>query len=397
MTGMRVPFYRHGLRAGDAEAVAAVLASNFISAGAVSRQVEEQLCRYFDVEAALLGNSWTNLAHATLRALKVGPGDEVILPAITFVSCANVVELTGATPVLVDVDPETLLIDLEALEAALSERTRVVMPVHLYGQMCDMRKVCEIVRGYSERIAIVEDCAHAFEASFMGERPGRHGDVAIFSFYGTKNVTCGEGGAVIANDVERVASIRQMLAHGMSAGSFDRFRSPTYRHWDVVRPGIHARLPDLLAALLPRQIREVDGTRLERQRIDDRYRAELSPVIRRAHNRPGTVSACHLFPIHVRPGGRDRMIAALNEAGVGVTVNFRSIHRLSYYRDKYKIADERLPASSAWGDGQISLPLFPGLTAEEQGHVIATVNALVDRPTLEEPANAASAMPAHAA
>lgn len=373
---MRVPFYRHGLRAEDADGVASVLASNYLSAGAVCRKVEGQICEYFGVEGALLGNSWTNLAHATLMALGIGPGDEVIVPAITFVSCANVVELTGATPVLVDVDPETLLIDFAALERAITDRTRVVMPVHLYGQMCDMRSLQETVRRHGERIAIVEDCAHAFEATFDGDRPGRYSEAAIFSFYGTKNVTCGEGGAVISNDPEFVAAIGKMASHGMSVSSFERSRSDTYRHWDVATPGIHGRLPDMLAALLPRQIAQVDEMRLERQRIEAAYRAGLDSAIRLAHCRPEAVSAFHLLPIHVRPAARDRMIVALNEVGIGVTVNFRSIHRLSFYQKKYAIPDSALPVGSLWGDGQISLPLFPSLSSEEQDYVIANVNAI---------------------
>lgn len=377
MSTMHVPFYRHGLSSADAGAVAAVLDTSFLSAGEVGRLVEAQICRYFGVEAALLGNSWTNLAHATLLALGIGRGDEVIVPAVTFVACANVVELVGATPVLVDVDPETLLIDFAAVEAAISGRTRAVMPVHLYGQMCDMRALRELVDAHRPGIVLIEDCAHTFEGSFDGERPGRHGDIALFSFYGTKNVTCGEGGAAISNDVELIARVSKVICHGLSASSFDRTRTTSYRHWDCSGPGVQGKLPDLLAALLPRQIAQVDAMRLERQRIDARYRAELDPGIRLARMRPEAVSACHLFPIHVAPADRDQTILALNDAGIGVTINFKSIHRLQYYRDKYRIPDARLPVGSVWGDGQISLPLYPSLTYAQQSHVIETVNRLV--------------------
>lgn len=377
MSTMSVPFYRHGLNAADAGAVAAVLGTSFLSAGEVGRQVEAQLCRYFEVEAALLGNSWTNLAHATLRALGIGRGDEVILPAITFVACANVVELVGATPVLVDVDPDTLLIDLAAVEAAITDRTRAVMPVHLYGQMCDMRALRDLVDAHRQGIVLIEDCAHAFEASFEGERPGRYGDVALFSFYATKNVTCGEGGAAISNDAELIARVSRTICHGLSASAFDRAKAAHYRHWECAGPGIQGKLPDLLAALLPRQITQVEGMRLERQRIDARYRAELDPGIRLARTRPEAVSACHLFPIHVAPRDRDRTIVALNDAGIGVTVNFKSIHRLQYYRDKYRIPDTSLPVGAVWGDGQISLPLYLSLSYAQQSHVIETVNHLV--------------------
>lgn len=188
---------------------------------------------------------------ASLLALDVGPGDEVILPAMTFVACANVVELTGARPVFVDVDTDTLLVDFEAIVRAITDRTRVVMPVQLYGQMCDMATLRNIVKRIRDDIVLIEDCAHSFESSYAGERPGKHSDIAIFSFYATKNITCGEGGAVITNDRSLMGKIRPALSHGVSAFAVDRFAEGIYRHWDVAHLGTKGNLPDLLAALLP--------------------------------------------------------------------------------------------------------------------------------------------------
>ena len=373
---MQVPFYRHNLTAADAAAMAAVLDTPFLTTGAVARAVEAELEQYFEVPAAAVCSSWTNGALAVLLALGVGRGDEVVMPAMTFVACANVVELLGARPVFVDVDPTTLLLDVERCRAALTERTKVVMPVHLYGQMCDMARLVETVKAVRDDIVVLEDCAHAFESTFDGERPGRHGDVAVFSFYATKNVTCGEGGAVVSRDPALMERLRRALLHGMSAGAADRFADAYYRHWDVAELGTKANLPDLLAALLIPQIRGIDASRHQRQARADRYRAGLSGRLRFAEVVPPAVSAHHLFPIHVPPAVRDRFLHELNAAGVGATVNYRALHRLTYYRRKYGLADDALPVSSQWGDGVLSLPLYVTLEPDAQDYVIAQVNRI---------------------
>ena len=376
---MKVPFYRHNLDATAAAAVSHVLDSPFLTTGAVAHQVEDELRAYFAVPEALMANSWTNGALATLLALDVGQGDEVVLPAMTFVACANIVELLGARPVFVDVDPRTLLIDIEACRAAITAKTKVVMPVHLYGQLCDLPRLVEAVKGCREDIAVVEDCAHSFEATFDGERPGRHGDAAIFSFYATKNVTCGEGGAIICHDSELMRRLKQTILHGMSAGAVDRFAGAYYRHWDVERLGIKGNLPDLLAALLIPQIRQIDSWREIRQYRVDRYRAKLNPALRFAEVVDRAQSAHHLFPVHMPPALRDRFLHELNAAGIGATVNYRALTRLDYYRDKYRIPDDALPISVEWGDGVISLPLYVSIDDLAQDFVIEKVNQLVDK------------------
>jgi UDP-4-amino-4-deoxy-L-arabinose-oxoglutarate aminotransferase len=374
---MKVPFYRHNLTRDDASRIADVVETPFLTTGAVARSVEDELRTYFDIAEATLCNSWTNGAYATLLALDVGPGDEVIVPAMTFVACANIVELCGARPVFVDVDPATLLLDIEQTRAAITPRTKVVMPVHLYGQMCDMARLVEAVKSVREDIVVIEDCAHAFESRFGGTRPGTYGDVAIFSFYATKNVTCGEGGAIISRHGDLMQRIKPALLHGMSAGAADRFAGAYYKHWDVERLGTKANLPDVLAALLPPQIRAIDEMRLERQARVDRYRAGLDHRLRFAEIVDDAISAHHLFPIHVKPEVRDRFLYELNTSGIGTTVNYRSVHKLGYYQNKYAIPDSDLPVSAAWGDGVISLPLYVSLDAESQNFVIDEVNRIM--------------------
>src|SRR4029077_17681568 len=369
----KVPFYRHGLDSTYAQAVADVLDSQYLTTGAVSQAVEADICRFFDVPHAVLVNSWTNGAVATLLALGIGPGDEIIVPAMTFIASANVAELVGAKPVFVDVDPDILVLTPAKVKAALTPRTRAIIPVHLYGQMCDVRALRAVIADRPE-IAIIEDAAHSFESSYDGDLPGTHSDAAIFSFYATKNISCGEGGAIITRRPDLFEAVLQTRLHGMSAGAVDRFAKDRYQHWDMVRLGTKANLPDLLAALLPRQIATVRERWKRREDIARRYEnAFAGNAIRLAKVLPGAVSARHLFPVHVPPRIRDRALQALNEQGIGTTVNYRSVPTLTYYRQKYGYTAGDFPVSYDWGEVTITLPLFPSLTAEEQDYVIANV------------------------
>ncbi len=381
-----VPFHRHGLTAEDAAPIADVLATPFLTSGDVGRAVEAQLRDRFDVPFAALTNSWTNGALAALLAWDVQPGDEVIVPAMTFVACANVAALIGARPVLCDVDSATLLMTPETLAPALTPRTRVVMPVHLYGQMADVAALRAFLdaQGRSD-VRILEDAAHCFEGLRDGARPGRHGDCAIFSFYATKTVTCGEGGAVISRDAAFGDTVLRTRLHGMSAGAIDRFKAGAYRHWDVERLGVKANLPDVLAALLPPQIARADAMRVRRETLADRYREGLADAdVRLPTTAPGAVHAHHLFPVFVGAGRRDALLAALAQAGIGATVNYRALTRLSLYRDAAAATPGGTPVADAWGDGVVSLPLYPSLSEAEQSQVIEAVRAAL--PTAERAA-----------
>jgi UDP-4-amino-4-deoxy-L-arabinose-oxoglutarate aminotransferase len=374
---MKVDFYRHGLSAANALDVARVLETPFLTTGQVCSEVEARICNYFDAPHAVLTSSWTSGATAALLAMGIGPGDEVIVPAMTFVASANIVELVGATTVLVDVDPDTLLLSPNAAAAAVTERTKLVIPVHLYGRMVDirlMRMALDRVSRQSQRIAILEDCAHCFEGKLGPDRPGRYSDVAAFSFYATKNITCGEGGALVIRDGELHEWILEARLHGMSASAADRFKGGRYNHWDMARLGVKANLPDLLAALLPGQIASIDDKLRQRQGIVERYRAAFSGTPLRL---PSTIDRCldahHLFTIGVPEPLRDRIISQLNDAGIAVTVNFRALPDLTYYKHHYPGAAAACPNALAWGRQTISLPLYPSLPLLEQEHVIETV------------------------
>jgi UDP-4-amino-4-deoxy-L-arabinose-oxoglutarate aminotransferase len=373
MVHMQVPFYRHSLAPENSKYVAKVLETPFLTSGPIGKEVEAQLCEYFGSKHAKLVNSWTNGAVATLLALDIGPGDEVIVPAMTFIATANVVELVGAKPVFIDCDPDTLLIAPELIRAAITKKTKAVIPVHMYGQMCDIKAIKEIIPK-DQKISIIEDCAHTFEAKFNGERPGKYSDAAIFSFYATKNVTCGEGGAIITHHSYLYERVQQAILHGMSAGAADRFKAGQYKHWGMEHLGTKANLPDLLACLLPDQIKEVDEKLIDREIIAQKYeRAFNGTKIKFPKINSGIIHSRHLFPIHVGSNNRNSALLILGEAKIGATVNYRSVTSMEFYKNKYKINESDFPISKFWGDGTLSIPLFPGMTDDEQKYVVAVL------------------------
>ena len=372
-----MPFYRHPLDHGYSKHIEGVLKAPILTSGPVCKAVETKLCEFFEIEYTGLTNSWTNGALAALLALDIGSGDEVIIPAMTFVATSNVVELVGAKTVFVDVDPLTLLMSIDKMKEAVTPSTKAIIPVHLYGQMLDIKALREAL-GDRLDIAVIEDAAHCFEGNYAGQTPGRHSDVAVFSFYATKNVTCGEGGAFITNSAALYEKMLQTRCHGMTEGAAGRYRKGTYRHWDMPRLGVKANLSDLLAALLPPQIEAIHARLAVREAMAVRYEdAFRDTAIRLARVSPSARSARHLFAIHVPPAVRDQAIMALNERNVGVTVNYRSVPNMTYYQDKYGYDLLDFPNSYEWGAGTISLPLYPSLSVTNQEYVIDCVTEAV--------------------
>jgi UDP-4-amino-4-deoxy-L-arabinose-oxoglutarate aminotransferase len=265
----------------------------------------------------------------------------------------------------------------EQMRAAVTPRTKAILPVHLYGQMCDIAALRAAIADRPD-IRIIEDAAHCFEGSRNGWRPAAFGDVAIFSFYATKNITCGEGGAIAVRDEALLAPLTQARLHGMTADAIDRYHNNRYRHWDMVRLGCKANLPDLLAALLPSQIEKIEAKLVLRHGLADRYRAAFadSPV-RMPSQLDDAVSAEHAAVIFVPPSVRDEAIEALNVAGIGVGVHFRSVPSTTYYRERYGFTAGQFPISDTWGAGTISLPLYPSLSEDEQDFVIDAVKKFV--------------------
>ncbi len=373
---MKVEFFKHALGEAEHEEIARTLAGVFLTAGPRTRQFEEWLARYLGVSGAVGLYSCTTALFLAQKALGIGPGDEVITTPMTFIATANTVLHAGAQLVFVDCDPITGNIDLDQVEGAVTPRTKAILPVHLYGHMVDMRRLRRIADAHALRI--IEDCAHCVEGERDGVRPGQLGDVACFSFYATKNLASGEGGAVASREPNILERIRLLRAHGMNKEAASRYTS-TYQHWDMLELGYKGNMFDIQAALLLPQTPHVDERLLRREAICRRYEAAFSEMPGVAFPRvlQGTRSARHLFTIWVAPERRDAVLASLQGQGIGVAVNYRAVHLLTYYRRTFGYAPGAYPNAERIGDSTISLPLYPTMSDEEVAAVIAAVRRAV--------------------
>ncbi len=371
----QVPFYVHDLGVAEQASVSHSLTNPILTTGSICQEVESLLCSYFDVAGAKLVNSWTNGAVASLLALGIGPGDEVIVPAMTFISTANVVELVGATPIFCDVSRNDLILNVESIEGLISPKTKAVIVVNLYGQIGDIKALRAFLE--PKGIFLIEDSAHSFESIRDGYKSGAYSDVAIFSFYATKNISCGEGGVIISNNKAFLSAIQKTVHHGMTATAQNRFVAGEYKHWDMEMLGTKANLPDILASILVPQLNEsrINANIQRRVSIANVYRESLKnlPVRFPQEMRKGDLNALHLFPIGVKPHQRDPLILHLNRCGIGATVNYNSVHLTSYYKKKYPFI-HTLPISEEWGRSTLSLPMYPRLTESEAEYVSETVS-----------------------
>jgi dTDP-4-amino-4,6-dideoxygalactose transaminase len=377
---MKVEFYKHPLGDEEIAQVTEVLRSTFLTTGPKTRQFEADFARYMKAKHAIGVTSWTMGGFIGLKALGIGDGDEVITTPMTFMATANIIIEAGATPVFVDVEAETGNIDCDLIEAAITPRTKAILPVHLYGQMCDMKKMRAIADKHG--LAILEDCAHSVEATRDGYQPGELSELAVFSFYATKNLASGEGGAITTNSDDLADKLMRLRLHGMNKSAADRYTA-RFAHYDMEDLGYKCNMFDLQAALLLPQLPKLAERLAKREYICQRYEKELVwPGLQSGHLDcpkvlPGSTSARHLFTIWVDPEIRDAVLSDLQDRGIGVAVNFRSINRLTYYKTHFDMPSGTFPNAEKIGDSTITLPLYTRLTDDEIGYVIQQVQESV--------------------
>ncbi len=356
------------------------LRSGWVGTGPKVRAFEQALSEYLKVPETRCVSSCTAALILSLQVLGVGPGDEVLVPAMTFVASANAVEHAGATPVLVDSVPGTGLIDLDAAERAITPRTRAIMPVHFAGRPVDMDRLAQLRDRHG--LLVVEDAAHAIGAEWKGRRIGSLGNLAAFSFYVTKNITTIEGGALVTEDPRIAAEVERLALHGLSLGAWQRFSDSGFRHYEVVRPGFKYNMTDVQAAVGLHQLGRLEDWIEQRAYLWERYDALLSelPLQTPPPPEPYTRHARHLYQVLVGEDARlsrDELLDALTERKIGTGVHYRGVHLHPFYRDKYGLKASDLPVASDISERTLSLPLSPKVTESDQDDVVQALAELL--------------------
>ena len=367
-----------------AEERAEVLAcfdSRWLGTGPRVARLEEQFRAYLDVPAAVAVSSGTAALHLALLELRLPPGSDVLVPAMTFAATANAVIHAGHRPVFVDCDRGTLNVTALELERRLTPGTRAIVPVHFAGRPCEMEEIGAFARRHDLRV--VEDCAHAIEAQVGGRHCGTFGDFGCFSLYVTKNVTSAEGGIVVARTVEQAARIQVMALHGMSKDAWRRFSDQGYVHYEVVAPGFKYNLTDLAASIGIHQLARVEQLYLRRRALWDRYQRELAglPLHLPAAPAPGTRHALHLFTCLVDDTRtavtRDQVRAGLHRLRVGAGVHYRALHLMPYYREAFGTKEGDCPNAEWVGARTFSIPFSAAVDDEDAGDVILALRAVL--------------------
>jgi dTDP-4-amino-4,6-dideoxygalactose transaminase len=372
-------FGRPSLGKAEIDEVVASMESGWIGTGPKVKQFEAMLSNYLDVPHVRCVSSCTAALMLALKTLGVGPGDEVIVPSMTFIASANAVEHVGATPVFVDCEPGTTgLLDLDAVEAAITPRTRAIVPVHMAGRPVDMDALVAIRDRHG--LLVVEDAAHAIGTEWKGVRIGGHGNLTAYSFYVTKNITTIEGGALATTDEEVAARVERLALHGLSLGAWQRFSDAGYRHYEVEEPGFKFNMTDVQAAIGLHQLPHLDEWIDARERVWERYDELLAdlPVETPAPPAEGSRHARHLYQAlvgHDAPITRDELMGSLTRRKIGVGVHYRACHLHPYYRERYDLAPELFPVATDISDRTLSLPLSPDLTEED---ILDVASALAD-------------------
>jgi dTDP-4-amino-4,6-dideoxygalactose transaminase len=365
----RIEFFRHNIDNYDIKRINGVLKSIFLTTGKEVDDLERNFSRYVGIEYTAGLTSCTAALHLSLLALGIGPGDEVITTPMSFCATANAVLHAGATPVFVDVEEETGNLNTELIKSALTKKTKAIIPVHLYGQMCDMKKIQSIALKHN--LKVIEDAAHAIESSRDSIRVGHASHAACFSFYATKNITSGEGGAISTNNKDLADTLKMLRLHGIDKGAADRY-TRHYRHWDMPLLGWKYNMDNIQAALLIGQLERIEELWQKRERLWNLYEEELQSVkgIRLIRTLASVKHARHLFTVLVPPEKRDYLLWRLQDKDIGVAVNYRPIHLLKYYRETFEYKEGDFPVAEEIGRRTISLPLYPSLKEKEVMSVV---------------------------
>jgi dTDP-4-amino-4,6-dideoxygalactose transaminase len=365
----------------ETAAVLNVLESRWLTMGGVTQAFESEFSAYVGVKHSLAVTNCTAALHMACLAIGLGPGDEVILPALTFVATANAVRYTGATPVFADVTSElNLNISPDSIEQHITSRTRAIIPVHYGGYPCDMPRIMEIARKH--KLFVIEDDAHAIGSELDGRKLGNWGDIGCFSFFSNKNMTTGEGGMLTTNDDDFAEKLRLVRSHGMTSLTWDRHKGHAWSY-DVVDLGYNYRIDEIRAALGRVQLGKLDVNNARRRSLTQQYRKalqNLTPEITVPFgNHPG-ISSAHIMPV-LLPAGTDRtrFMESMKAHGIQTSIHYPPIHHFTAYQ---KITNSLLPITENLAEREVTLPLYPALSDADVVLVTKTILEVLSQPVL---------------
>jgi len=353
--------------------------SGWLSMGPKTIKFEEAFNSYIGSKKSIAVSSWTAAGHLALEAYGIRPGDEVIVPTMTFPATAEIVCYFGARPVFVDVDEGTLNISLKEIEKAITPKTKAIIPVHYGGQPCDMDEILEIAK--QNNIKVMEDAAHSLPAVYKGKKVGTISDVTCFSFYATKTLSTGEGGMICTNDEEIAERCSIMRLHGINRDAWKRYTESGSWYYEVVAPGFKYNFTDLQASLGIPQLKKVDLMWQSRKNIAKRYTAALkdNEFLQLHSVKEDRESSWHLYPVRLNLErlkiNRAQLIDEMRKLNIGAGVHFMPVHQHIYYTQTYNLDDKNYPVASSVFPRLVSLPIYPGMSEE---HVDKVINVLVD-------------------
>ena len=375
-----LPFHRPRIEQEEIDAVVAVLKTGWLTTGPKAKEFEEAFARFIGARHALAVSSCTAALHLALDAIGLREGDEVLLPALTFTSTAEVVTYFRAKPVLVDSERRYFNLDLNKLEERITPRTRAIIPVHFAGHPCDMDSLFDLAS--RKNLPIVEDAAHAFPAKYRGRFVGTLGNLTAFSFYATKTLTTGEGGMITTEDDTLASRIAMMRLHGLSKDAWKRYSAEGSWRYDVVDAGYKYNLTDMQAALGLAQLGKAEAMQQERARLAALYTKGLaeSNAFLLPEVSPDVQHAWHLFVVLLRPGAlsihRDVVIEELRRRGIGTAVHFIPLNLHSYYQTRWGYRPGEFAVAEDYAERCLSLPLFAGMASQDVERVVESLNEI---------------------
>jgi len=379
--GIQVPFHRADLGEEEVQAVAEVIRSGWLTMGAKTFEFERQFAEYIGSRFAVAVSSCTAALHLCLEAVGIRVGDEVLVPAITFTATAEIITYLGACPVLVDIDPKTMNLDLADAKRRVTSKTRAVVPVHFSGQPCDMEAICDFASAYN--LHIVEDAAHALPSFYRGAKVGTLSEMTAFSFYATKTLSTGEGGMITTDNENYAQRMQMMRLHGISRDAWKRYSGEGSWYYEVLEMGYKYNMTDMQAALGIVQLSKCDWMNERRKYIANAYTKAFHkmPALEVPQITAGNESSWHLYVLRLKSErlriDRAKFIQELKSRGVGSSVHFIPLHYHPAYQARFGYKPGDFPNAEKEYDRCVSLPIYSGMTDEEVDYVISAIKEIV--------------------